>query len=238
MSTAAQDVATEPAQPGREQPTPVVEAEHLGLVGPEGPVLTDVSLAVRPARTTLVVGSSGTGRSSLLLALTGRMRGTTGVLRHQGRTVRSGRELRALRRASAVARASTFVVPEGRLSVAESVSERALLDGVRPGAAERAVAAAEELLDVRLERAVLVERLPAYEATALCVALALVRPAGLVVLDDLDADLDLADQRRLVGGLVRVAATGPAVLATTTEPRAAHPDALLVRLAPPQKVSP
>ena len=218
-------------------PVPVVEAEGLSLVGPEGPVFTDVSLAVLPARATLLVGSSGTGRSSLLLALTGRMRGTTGTLRHQGRELRSGRGLKTLRRATSVARASTFVVPEARLSVVQSVAERALLDGVRPAVAERAFAAAEELLYVRLDRTALVEQLPAYEATALCVALALVRPAELVVLDDLDADLDLTDQRRLLDGLVRLAATGPAVLATTTEPRSAHPDALLVRLAPPQKVS-
>ena len=35
--------------------SPVVEVEHLGLVGPEGPVFTDVSLAVLPARATLLV---------------------------------------------------------------------------------------------------------------------------------------------------------------------------------------
>lgn len=216
-------------------PVPVVEVEHLGLVGPEGPVFNDVSFAVAPARVTLLVGPSGSGRSSLLLALVGRMRGVTGTVTHQGRPVRGARGLRALRRASAVARAASLVVPEARLTVAESVTERALLDGVRPAAAERAFAAAEDLLDVHLDRSALVEQLPAYEVTALCVALALVRPAELVVLDDLDADLDLTDQRRLLDGLLRLAATGPAVVVTTTEPRSAHPDALLVPLAPPQE---
>ena len=134
MSAPQPEAAVEaPQQPA--PPVPVVEAEGLSLVGPEGPVFTDVSLAVLPARATLLVGSSGTGRSTLLLALTGRMRGTTGTLRQQGREIRSGRGLKNLRRATSVARASTFVVPEARLSVAESVSERALLDGVRPAAA-------------------------------------------------------------------------------------------------------
>ncbi|SER06045.1 ATP-binding cassette domain-containing protein [Microlunatus flavus] len=243
------ETETEPAsvpapepEPGP-TPPPLLEAEGLSLVGPEGPVFTDVSFAVEPGRVTLLVGPAGTGRSSLLLALSGRMQGTTGLLRHHGRPVRSRRDLRNLRRASAVARAAELVVPEARLSVAESVAERALLDGVRPAAAERAFVAAEELLDVRLDRTLLVEQLPAYEVTALCVALALVRPAELVVLDDLDADLDLTDQRRLLDALVRLAGgstgtggtAGPAVVATSTEARATHPDALLVPLAPPQE---
>ncbi|GAB2584207.1 ATP-binding cassette domain-containing protein [Microlunatus antarcticus] len=229
-----------PEKPGAEKrrPATVVEAEHLSLVGPEGPVFTDVSLAVEPGRLTVVVGPGGSGRSSLVLALTGRMRGGTGVLRTQGRPVRSGRELRALRGRTAVARVAAFAQPEPRLTVAESVVERALLDGVRPAAAERAFAVAEDRLDVHLDRDTLVERLTAYERTALAVLLALVRPADLVVLDDLDADLDLDDQRRLADALVRLAgAAGCAVLATSTERASVPADAVLVTLAPPQKVA-
>ena len=225
--------APEPAAP---TPAPVVEAHHLSLVGPEGAVFTDVSLVVEPGRLTAVVGPGGSGRSSLLLALTGRMRGCTGTVRAQGRPVRSGRDLRALRRASAVARIATFAQPEPRLTVAQSVVERALLDGVRPAAGEQAFAAAEDVLDVHLDRATLVERLSAYERTVLAVALALVRPADLVVLDDLDADLDLTDQRRLADALVRLAGTGPAVLVSTTEGSVVPATAALVTLTPPTEV--
>ena len=217
------------------QPVPVVEARHLGLVGPDGPVLTDVSLTVEPTRLTVVVGPGGSGRSSLLLALCGRMRGTTGTLLAQGRPVRTGRDLRALRRRSSVARIATLVLPEARLTVAQSVVERALLDGVRPAAAERAFAAAEDLLRAPLHRATLTERLTAYEQSVLAVALALVRPAELLVVDDVDADLGLEDQRRLLDALVRVAAAGPAVVATTTEPSPVPADAVLVTLAPPAR---
>ena len=218
-------------------PPAVVEAAHLGLVGLEGPVFTDVSLSVPPGRLTVLVGRGGSGRSSLLLALCGRMRGCTGVVRRQDRPVLTGRDLRALRRATSVARISTFVVPEARLTVAQSIVERALLDGVRPAAAERAFAAAEDLLEVHLDRNTLTERLTPYEQTVLAVALALVRPAELVVLDDIDADLDTHDQRRLLDALVRVAAAGPAVLVTTTESASVPADAALVTLAPPQKVA-
>lgn len=225
-----------PAPEPRPVPVPVVEASHLGLTGPEGPVFADVSLVVPPGLLTVLVGRSGTGRSSLLLALTGRMRGLTGTVRRQGRTARSHRDLRTLRRTSAIARIATFVVPEARLSVGESITERALLDGVRPAEAERAFAAAEELLGVRLHRRTLVERLDAYDATALAVALAAVRPADLLVLDDADADLDLAEQRRLLEALVRLAGSGPAVVVTTTEASSVPADALLVPLAPSEEV--
>ena len=241
MSAAAPQHAApeQPAQgPAPEQrPPAVVEARHLSLVGPEGPVFRDVTLAVRPGLVTVVVGPGGSGRSSLLLALCGRMRGCTGTIGAQGRAVRSARDLRALRRRTSVARISDVVLPEARLTVAESVVERALLDGVRPADAERAFAAAEDLLDTHLDRRTVTERLTAYEQTALAVALALVGPADLVVLDDLDSDLDTDDQRRLLDALVRVAAAGPAVLVSTTE-RASVPDAaVLVTLAPPQKVA-
>jgi ABC-2 type transport system ATP-binding protein len=221
---------------GKDQPAAVVETSHLSLVGPEGPVFTDVSLAVRPGRLTVVVGPGGSGRSSLLLALCGRMRGCTGTVNAQGRPVRSGRDLRALRRRTSLARISALVLPEARLTVAESIVERGLVDGVRPAAAEAGFAVAEQLLDVRLDRTALVERLTAYERTALAVALALVRPADLVVLDDLDTDLDLRDQRRFADALVRLAAAGPAVLASTTELTSVPTDAV-VALAAPQKAS-
>ena len=210
----------------------VVQAEHLGLVGPEGPVFTDVSLTVRPGRLTVLVGPGGSGRSSLLLALTGRMRGCTGTLVAQGQPVRSRRDRRGLRRRSAVARLATLAQPEARLTVGESVAERALLDGVRRAAAEEAFAAAEDLLDVHLDRTRLVERLTAYERTALAVALARVRPADLVVVDDLDTDLDLHEQRRFADALVRLAATGPAVLASTTELTSVPTDAVPLLAAP------
>jgi len=231
-----QATRTQDATPAEKPaPVPVVEAQHLGLVGPEGPVFTDVSLSVAPGRLTVLVGPGDSGRSSLLLALAGRMRGCTGTVRWQGRSVRSGRDLRALRHGTSVARIATLVAPEARLTVAESVVERALLDGTRTAAAEQAFAAAEDLLDVHLDRSTVAERLTPYERSILAVALALVRPADLVVLDDLDADLDLADQRRLLDALVHLAASGPAVLATTTEPSPVPAGATLVTLTPPQE---
>ena len=201
---------------------PVVRVAGLALEGPEGAVFAPVDAAVWPGMLTAVVGPAGSGRSALLLALTGRMRGCTGtvLLADADRPHRA--DARRLRARSAVARLGELVAPEDRLDVAQSLAERALIDGVRPAAAEQAFAAAEELLEVHLDRRALVEQLGAYERAVLAVALARVRAADLVVLDDADADLDLDDQRRLLAALRRLAGTGPAVLVSTTE-RAALP---------------
>jgi ABC-2 type transport system ATP-binding protein len=210
---------------------PVVRVAGLALDGPEGPVFGPVDATVWPGMLTAVVGPAGSGRSALLLALTGRMRGCTGtVLLADAERPHRG-DARRLRSRSAVARLGGLVAPEDRLDVAQSLAERALIDGVRPDAAEQAFTAAEQALDVHLDRRSLVEQLGAYEQAVLAVALARVRPADLVVLDDADADLDLEHQRRLLEALARLAATGPAVLVSTSERAALAPGTPVVGLA-------
>jgi ABC-2 type transport system ATP-binding protein len=208
---------------------PLLRARHLGLATRTGPVFTDVDLTLQPGSLTVVVGPSGTGRSALLLAVTGRMRGLTGSVELRGEARTRPRHLRAV---SAVARVAGLVEPEGQLSVGESVTERALVDGVQVADAEAAVSAAEELLGVRFDRGLLVDQLDAFHRTLLSVVLATVRPAAFVVLDDADRLLDLTDQRRLFDGLVRLAAAGPALLVSTTEAAAVPASAHVVHLPP------
>ena len=214
---------------------PLLVVEHLGLATKAGPVFSDVSFTVAPDAVTVVVGPSGSGRSALLLAVTGRMRDLTGSVSLATRPHTRPRDLRAV---TSVARLSTLVQPEDRLTVAESVTERALVDGVDPAAAEQVVAGLEELLGVGFGRDLLVDQLDAYEQTLLCVALALVRPAELVVLDDADRSLDVATQRRLFDALTRLAAAGHALLVSTAEIAAVPASAALVPLPSPQPPSP
>lgn len=210
--------------------TPLLEAQDLRLVTRRGPVLAGLDLVIPRSDLTVVSGPSGSGRSALLLAVCGRLRGVTGNLRLDG----SPRPARArdLRARTSLARLGTLVQPEERLTVGESLLERALLDGARPAAALRSLATTEELLGVAFDHRQVVGELDSYRRTLLCVALALVRPADLVVLDDADAELDLTDQRRLFAGLERLATAGPAVLASTTEPAAVPAGATVVVLDP------
>jgi ABC-2 type transport system ATP-binding protein len=203
-----------------------MDVQHLGLATRTGPVFADVTFGIGRSSLTVVVGRSGSGRSALLLAACGRMRGLTGTVHLDSRPARP----RALRAVTSVARLATLVQPEGQLSVRESVVERALLDGVRSADADRAMATAEEMLEVTFDRSRLVDQLDAYDRAVLCVALATIRPTQLVVLDDADRGLDLDAQRRLLAALTRLAATGPAVLTSTTEAAAVPASAAVVRL--------
>jgi ABC-2 type transport system ATP-binding protein len=209
---------------------PLLAVEGLGLATPAGPVFADLSFTVPRGALTAVVGPSGSGRSAVLLALGGRMRGVTGTVRLGERAARS--RPRDLRAHTAVARLATLVEPEGRLTVGESVTERALVDGVAADAAARAVARAEETVGTTFDRSLLVDDLSAYDRALLCVALALVRPADLVLLDDADRALDVADQRRLLDALGRLCATGQTVVVSTTEAASLPPGTVVVPLRP------
>jgi ABC-type transport system involved in cytochrome bd biosynthesis fused ATPase/permease subunit len=63
-----------------EGPPPLVVAEGLSLAAKQGPVFTDLRFNWPKSTLVAVVGPSGSGRSSLLLALVGRLRGVTGRL--------------------------------------------------------------------------------------------------------------------------------------------------------------
>ena len=208
--------------------TALIDVQHLGLASRTGPVFADVTFGIERNSLTVVVGRSGSGRSALLLAACGRMRGLTGTIRLDSRPVRP----RALRAVTSVARLASLVQPEAQLSVGESIVERTLLDGVQSADADRAMAIAEDVLEVTFDRSRLVDQLDAYDRALLCVALATIRPTELVVLDDADRGLDVDDQRRLLAALGRLAGTGPALLASTTQPAAAPASAAVLRLGP------
>ena len=214
--------------------SPLVRVERLGLATRNSPVFSDLSFRLERGALTVVVGPSGSGRSALLLAVSGRMAGLTGTVGLGDRTRTRPAELR---RCTSLARLATLVGPEDRLTVAESLTERALIDGVRVADAEKAVALAEQAFALAFPRERLVEELGAYERALLCVALAVVRPAELVLLDDADRGLDVADQVRLYAALERLCATGPTVLVTTTE-LAAVPAGVAVIPLPPRPGKP
>lgn len=206
----------------------LLHVERLGLATRTGPVFPELTFSLERATLSVVLGPSGSGRSALLLAVCGRMKGVTGSVRLGSHALRT--RPGDLRRRTAVARLATLVGPEDKLTVAESVTERALVDGVQPAGAAAAFAAAEHALGVTFPRTSRVEELGAYEQALLCVALAGLRPADLVVLDDADRGLDVADQTRLLQALQRLCSTGWTVLAASTEPAAVPADVPVVVL--------
>ncbi|MFF9894236.1 ATP-binding cassette domain-containing protein [Streptomyces longispororuber] len=223
-----------------------VSAAGFGLEGPRGPVFRDIGFTAGPGALVAVEGPSGSGRTCLLLALTGRMRateGTASVGRH-----RLPGQLAAVRRVSALGPVPGVTDLEPALTVAEHLRERALLQRrfegslrslLRPRAERAAVTRLR--IDTALRTAGLdvaslprgartaVRDLDRLEALRLSVALALVGRPRLLGVDDVDLKLSAAEQATAWDLLRSVAAGGTTVLAVCRE---APEDALVVPTAP------
>ncbi|OIK29321.1 ATP-binding cassette domain-containing protein [Streptomyces malaysiense] len=207
-----------------------VTAEGLGLRGPRGWAFRGVTLDAEPGSLIAIEGPSGSGRTCLLLALTGRMKSTEGVATVGGSTL--PRHLAAVRRVSALANVAGVTDPEPALTVGEHLRERSLLqqrfgDSLRELLHPRAGRSHEARLrvDAALAAAGLdPESLPKGSRTAvrdlervqelrLSIALALIGRPRLLGVDDLDTKLSEAERAEVWDLLRSLAHTGTTVLA-------------------------
>ncbi|MFJ6936072.1 ATP-binding cassette domain-containing protein [Streptomyces sp. NPDC101132] len=227
-----------------DSPTGVaVKAQGFGLRGPRGWVFQGVDVDAAPGSLIAVEGPSGTGRTCLLLALTGRMKPTAGHAEVGG--LRLPKKMAAVRRISALGPVPGITDLDPALTVAEQLRERALLqrryDGpvralFRPRS-ERAAHTARRIdaaLDaVGLDVAALpkgartsVRELERLEELRLSLALALISGPGLLAVDDTDLKLSDAERVEAWALLRSLAARGTTVLAVCSE---APADALVIR---------
>ncbi|NUL06186.1 ATP-binding cassette domain-containing protein [Streptomyces lunaelactis] len=211
-----------------------VTAEDFGLKGPRGWAFRSVSIDAQPGSLIAIEGPSGSGRTCLLLALTGRMRPTEGRAEIAG--LHLPRQMAAVRRISALGPVTGVSELDPALTVAEHLRERALLqrrfDGslralLRPRS-ER-VAAARRRIDEALEAAGLdtatlpkdertsVRDLERLEALRLSVALALIGSPRLLAVDDSDLKLSDTDRAEAWKLLRSVADGGTTVLAVCSQ---------------------
>ncbi|MFJ3270037.1 ATP-binding cassette domain-containing protein [Streptomyces sp. NPDC086776] len=211
-----------------------VTAEDFGLKGPRGWAFRGVRLDAPPGALVAIEGPSGSGRTCLLLALTGRMRPSEGRAEVGG--LRLPRQMAAVRRISALGPVPGVSELDPAFTVAEHLRERALLqrryDGslralLRPRA-ERA-AAARNRIEAALEAAGLdlatlpkaertsVRDLERLEALRLSVALALIGRPPLLAVDDTDLKLSDAERAEAWQLLRSVADGGTTVLAVCSQ---------------------
>jgi len=196
-----------------------VTAERLGLRGSRGWVFHDVTFDARPGDLVAVTAGGGSGRTSLLLALGGRMRPSTGEAGVDGLPL--PRRARRVQRISALGEMETVNELDDAVSVGGHVAERAHLVGrfARP----RTITAALVRVGLDLDRHTLVRELDTYERRLFGLALALLGEPRLVLVDDVDARL-ASDVRPLMWErLAAVAESGPTVIAAGTD---APPDGL------------
>ncbi|WP_234331884.1 ATP-binding cassette domain-containing protein [Streptomyces sp. NRRL S-455] len=211
-----------------------VAAEGLGLKGPRGWAFRGVSVDAEPGSVVAVEGPSGSGRTCLLLALTGRMRLTEGT----AAVGEAGlpKEMAAVRRVSALAHVPGVTDLDPAFTVGEHLRERALLQrrfgdslrGLLRPRSERAAQAGQRVDEALAAAGLDLEALPKgprtavrdlerLEALRLSVALALVGRPRLLGIDD--TDLKLSDgERDEVWGLLRsVADAGTTIVAVCAE---------------------
>ncbi|MGI5140680.1 ATP-binding cassette domain-containing protein [Streptomyces sp. CA-106110] len=223
-----------------------VAAADFGLKGPRGWAFRDVGFDAEPGSLIALAGPSGSGRTSLLLALTGRMKPSEGRATVGGHLL--PKDMSAVRRLSALAHVPGVTDLDPALTVGEHLRERALLesrfgDSLRALPRPRAdrVAQAGRRIDTalasaRLDLAALpkgsrtaVRDLERLEALRLSVALALIGRPRLLAVDD--ADLKLADaERSTAWALLRsLTEAGITVLAVCAE---APEGAVVISTAP------
>ncbi|MER6455355.1 ATP-binding cassette domain-containing protein [Streptomyces sp900105245] len=214
-----------------------VTAEGLGLAGPRGWAFRGITLDAQPGSLIAIEGPSGSGRTCLLLALTGRMKPTEGVAAVGG--FKLPRHMAALRRVAAVANVAGVTDLDPALTVGEHLRERALLQSrfgdslrevLRPRA--RRGHAARLRIDAALAAAGLdPETLPKGSRTAvrdlerlqelrLSVALALVGRPRLLGVDDIETKLSDAERAEvwdLLRSLTRAGTTVAVVCRTAPE---------------------
>ncbi len=225
-----------------------VVVEGLGLKGPRGWAFRDVSFRAGAGSLVALEGPSGTGRTCLLLALTGRMKTGEGHAEVGGLPL--PRRMAAVRRVAALGQVPGVSELDPSLTVAEHLRERALLqrrfDGSvrallrRPGsrAAEARTRIDEALTAAGLDLAALpkgertsVRDLERLEALRLSIALALMGRPRLLGVDDTDLKLSDADRADAWALLRSVAAAGTTVLAVCSE---APADALRITTTGPR----
>jgi ABC-type branched-subunit amino acid transport system ATPase component len=211
-----------------------MSVEDFGLKGPRGWAFRSVTVDAEPGALVAIEGPSGSGRTCLLLALTGRMRPTEGRAEVAG--LQLPRKMAAVRRISALGPVPGVSDLDPALTVAEHLRERALLqrrfDGsfralFRPRA-ERAAAAAERVEKALAAAGLDLATLPKRERTAvrdlerleelrLSVALALIGGPRLLAVDDVGLKLSDTERTTAWGLLRSVADSGTTVLAVCAE---------------------
>ncbi|MEH0579858.1 MULTISPECIES: ATP-binding cassette domain-containing protein [Streptomyces] len=211
-----------------------VTADSLGLRGPRGWAFRGIGVDAEPGSLIAIEGPSGSGRTSLLLALTGRMKATEGTATVGG--ARLPRQLAAVRRVAGLAHVAGVTDLEPALTVGEHLHERALLE-------RRFGGSVRELLRPRAERATrarlrietalaaagldpetlpkgtrtAVRDLERLEALRLSVALALIGRPGLLGVDDVELKLTGAEREEAWALLRSLAEAGTTVLAVCGE---------------------
>lgn len=205
-------------------PSPAISVTGLTLTTRRGPVFSDLTFTADGNRVTALLGSTGCGKTALLLTLAGRMRAT------RGRGTVCGLDL--ARDASHVRTAVGLGLVAGvndlddALTAGQHAREALLFRGGRSDS-PHSVLARVGLAD---EKDTAVRDLDIEQRELLGIALGLVGGVRVLVVDDIDHDLDVAQQERVMLLLRSLSAEGVTVIAACINERTAELADAIVRV--------
>jgi ABC-2 type transport system ATP-binding protein len=194
----------------------IIRAEDLGVWSGRRWVFRGVDAEVPDRGLAAVVGPPGSGRSSLLLTMAGRMTPSRGRLLVCGRTLPGQRA--SVRDLVAVARIGGAIELEPSLRISAHLAER----GVSGRGTPQRLAGFLDLLGVSVDQARLVGALSPMDSTLVAVALAMLDDPRVVVLDDVHKGLNGRAQEQLWSRLRGLTDTGRTVVASTVDAQPAR----------------
>jgi ABC-type dipeptide/oligopeptide/nickel transport system ATPase subunit len=189
--------------------TPFLTAQGLTAAGRQGPIFTDISFTASLGQIVALCGDGGEGRSSLLLALTGRFPFRSGALEVDGQT-RAGH----IRRRFTIAQAGPPIRFDPYATVRTCINETVT---VSKGAATRAnISAWLDRLAVNVDTGDAFGFLPRIDQIRFAIACAAASRTPAIAVDDVDTGLDTAGSERVFDTLRTVADAGQLVLVACT----------------------
>lgn len=207
----------------------LIQARALSATAQQGTIFGPLDLTVEAGDLVIVHGARGSGKSALLLALAGRFRPLSGSLYING--IDAIADPYAAIVHSSVARLGNYVAPEDRLTISESIAERAYLDGISIAAAEDRANDIEQLLGYRVDRNVEIEQLDPLTRVVVSAGLAMLRPTSVVVIDDVDMVVPHSRQFEMFECLARLTELdGCAIITSAIDADTAPAGSIRIRL--------
>lgn len=211
---------------------PMITAEGLDFGTGDSRIFARLDFAIPAGELAVIIGPAGAGKSVLLAGLVGRFKGFDGRLEVAG--FDADKQSRHLRKITTAARIGSFVDLEPQHSINNAVAERAAIDGLSMARASTAYDRLATELEVDLEPGRLIGSLDGYHRTALNVVLAMLKPSKVLVVDDLHRDLNIDDQRLLLGRLTDLAVrTSTTIVVSTVEATTIPYEAVRVSIPAP-----
>ena len=174
----------------------VLVAANAGVRHRRRWIFQELDVAIEPGDLVAIVGPPGSGRTTALLALSGRLKLNAGTVSQPAGT--------------ALGHVPGLTDPEPTATVAEHVRERLALQG-------RSRGAAAEVPLFGLEPSLRGRDLSPYQRHLLGLVLARMENPAVIALDDIEGGLDTSERAELLATLKDLTATGLAVIVTARE---------------------